>query len=164
MTDTPFDQLAARVDSPTHIVTAAADGEQDGCLVGFATQCSIDPVRFVVCFSKANRTFKIASGAQTLVVHVLHEHDHALASLFGEETETDEDVDKFESCDWTPGPGGVPVLDGCDWFAGDIRDRVDFGDHVGFVLDVTDLGDAARAAEPRLGFQGVRDLDAGNPA
>src|SRR3954471_7284117 len=164
MTDTPFDQLAAHVDSPMQIVTAAAGGEQDGCLVGFATQCSIDPVRFVVCLSTANRTYEIASRAEMLVVHVLHEDDHALASLFGEVTETDDDVDKFDSCAWTPGPGGVPVLDGCDWFAGRIGDRVKFGDHVGFVLDVTDLGCAARAAEPRLGFQGVRDLEAGNPA
>jgi hypothetical protein len=55
------------------------------------------------------------------------------------------------------------VLDGCDWFAGDIRDRVEFGDHMGFVLDVMEFGEAARVGEPRLGFQGVRDLDAGNP-
>ena len=34
-----------------------------------------------------------------------------------------------------------PVLLDCDWFAGSIVDRVDLGDHVGFVLDVTS-GDA----------------------
>jgi len=164
MSETPFDQLAAHVDSPMHIVTTAADGEHGGCLVGFATQCSIDPVRFLVCFSTSNRTFRIASRADTLVVHALYEKDHALARLFGEETESDEEVDKFATCDWTPGPGGAPVLDGCDWFAGHIGDRVEFGDHVGFMLDVTDLGRAARIAEPRLGFQGVQDLDAGNPA
>ena len=164
MTDSPFDQLAAHVDSPMHIVTATADGEHGGCLLGFATQCSIDPVRFLVCLSTANRTFKIASRADTLVVHALYEKDHALASLFGEETQTDDDVEKFERCDWTPGPGGAPVLDGCDWFAGTIGDRIELGDHVGFVLDVTELGHAERAAEPRLGFQGVQDLEAGNPA
>jgi flavin reductase (DIM6/NTAB) family NADH-FMN oxidoreductase RutF len=164
MKDTPFHQLAAHVNTPMYVVTAAADGEHDGCLVGFATQCSIDPARFLVCLSTANRTFTIASRADMLVVHALHGTDHPLASLFGEETDKDPEVDKFLSCDWTPGPGDTPVLDGCDWFAGNIHDRVELGDHVGFVLDVTDLGDAARAEEPRLGFQGVRALEAGNPA
>jgi flavin reductase (DIM6/NTAB) family NADH-FMN oxidoreductase RutF len=116
-----------------------------------------------VCLSTANRTFEVASRAETLVVHALYESDHALASLFGEETDTDEEVDKFRSCAWAPGPGGAPVLDGCDWFAGTVHHRVEFGDHVGFVLDITDLGEASRAAEPRLGSQGVRDLEAGNP-
>ena len=163
MTDNPFERLAARIDSPMYVVTAAADGEHAGCLVGFSTQCSIDPARFLVCLSTANRTFGVASRAATLVVHALHRQDHALAALFGEETETDEHVDKFASCSWAPGPGGAPVLDGCDWFAGTIRDRVAFGDHVGFVLDVTETGKAERSDEPRLGYQSVRDLEAGNP-
>jgi flavin reductase (DIM6/NTAB) family NADH-FMN oxidoreductase RutF len=163
MTETPFDQLAARVDSPMHIVTAAVDGEVGGCLVGFATQCSIDPLRFLVCLSIANHTYAVASRAEILVVHALYENDHALASLFGERTETDDDVDKFQRCAWSPGPDGAPVLDGCDWFAGRVCDRVGFGDHMGFVLEVTPFGEVARA-EPRLGFQGVRDLEAGNPA
>jgi len=164
MSDTPFDRLAAHVDSSMHVVTAAGDGEHGGCLVGFATQCSMEPVRFLVCLSTANRTYAVASRAETLVVHALYEKDHALASLFGEETENDDAVDKFDSCQWSPGPGGAPVIAGCDWFAGNIRDRVELGDHVGFVLDVTEFGEAARVEEPRLGLQGVRDLDAGNPA
>ena len=56
------------------------------------------------------------------------------------------------------------MLDGCDWFAGRIVERLDVGDHEGFVLAVTPDGSAAHADEPRLGFQDVRDLDAGNPA
>jgi flavin reductase (DIM6/NTAB) family NADH-FMN oxidoreductase RutF len=164
MTGNPFEQLAAHVDSPMHIVTASADGEHAGCLVGFATQCSIDPARFLVCLSTANRTFAVAARAEILAVHALYDRDHPLAGLFGEETETDQEVDKFLSCAWTPGPGGAPVLEGCDWFAGAVRDRVEFGDHVGFVLDVTHFGMASRVGERRLGFQGVRDLEAGNPA
>lgn len=164
MSDSLYDRLGEHADAPMYIVTAAADGEHGGCLVGFATSCSIDPTRFLVGLSTANRTFEIASRAEALVVHVLYEQDHALASLFGEETETDEDVDKFSSCSWTPGPGGAPVLDGCDWFAGTVHERVELGDHVGFVLDVADVGAANRVAEPRLGLQGVSDLEPGNPA
>ena len=133
-----------------------------GCLVGYSVQCSIDPLRHLVCLSKPNRTFEVARRAEWLVVHTLHRSDRDLASLFGEVS--DRDVDKFTQCSWSPGPGGAPVIDGCDWFAGRIVDRFDLGDHQGFVLDVEPDGSAARADEPRLGLQDVRDFEAGNPA
>jgi flavin reductase (DIM6/NTAB) family NADH-FMN oxidoreductase RutF len=145
------------------IVTTLADDEMDGCLVGFSSQCSIDPVRYLVCLSVENRTYELARSAPTLVVHVLHDSptDRALATLFGEHTARD--MDKLARCDWSPGPGGVPVLAGCDWFGGPVVQRFDAGDHVAHVIDVTD-GDAPRAHEPWLVLSEVLDLDAGNPA
>jgi flavin reductase (DIM6/NTAB) family NADH-FMN oxidoreductase RutF len=158
-----FDRIAANIDSPMVIVTARADREHDGCLVGFSTQCSIDPTRYLVCLSKANRTYDIALGASVLVVHMLHDdpHDRELARLFGEETAYE--VDKFAACEWKLGPDGTPVVGGCDWFAGSVVERVDLGDHVGFVLEGITDGEAPRAREPYLGFPDVRDLEAGNP-
>jgi flavin reductase (DIM6/NTAB) family NADH-FMN oxidoreductase RutF len=160
--DSPYQRLAEAVTTPMYVVTAASGDERGGCLVGFSVQCSIDPLRHLVCLSKANRTFEVACAAEWLVVHALHEGDRDVASLFGEVTERD--VDKFACCAWHPGPGGAPVIDGCDWFAGRIVERVDLGDHQGFVLAVADDGSAARAGERRLSFQDVRDLEAGNPA
>ncbi|HSO96046.1 MAG TPA: oxidoreductase, partial [Acidimicrobiia bacterium] len=51
MTDdtTPFEALVAELGYPMYVVTAASGGDVDGCLVGFATQCSISPPRFVAC-------------------------------------------------------------------------------------------------------------------
>ena len=143
------------------IVTARRGDEVDGCLVGFSTQCSIEPTRYLVCLSDQNRTYELARDASTLVVHVLHdaEHDRALARLFGEET--GDDTDKLGRVEWAPGPDGVPVLAGCDWFAGRIVERIDLGDHVGHVLNVGD-GRAERAGEPTLPYTKVRDLDAGH--
>lgn len=37
----------AELDYPMLIVTTRSGGELDGCLVGFSTQCSIDPARFL---------------------------------------------------------------------------------------------------------------------
>jgi flavin reductase (DIM6/NTAB) family NADH-FMN oxidoreductase RutF len=158
-----FERIAATIEAPMVIVTTRAHGEAAGCLVGFSTQCSIDPVRYLVCLSRVNRSYRIAAAAETLVVHVLHDspHDRDLARLFGEETGNE--LDKFEHCEWRPGPDGTPVLDECDWFSGRVIDRVNLGDHVGFVLDVIE-GAAERTSEPYLGFNRVRDLDAGNPA
>ncbi len=69
MTWDRFHDLAGELDYPMLIVTATADGEQAGCLVGFAAQCSIDPLRFMVWLSKKNRTYRVASRSQVLVVH-----------------------------------------------------------------------------------------------
>jgi flavin reductase (DIM6/NTAB) family NADH-FMN oxidoreductase RutF len=144
------------------VVTTRAGDEMDGCLVGFSTQCSIDPVHYLVCLSVKNRTYELAERANTLVVHVLHDSpaDRALASLFGEHTARD--MDKLARCDWSPGPDGVPVLAGCDWFGGPVVQRCDAGDHVAHVIEVTD-GAAERVREPWLLLDEVQDLDAGNP-
>ena len=163
MTGDAFDRIAATLDTPMVIVTTRAGDEMDGCLVGFSTQCSIDPVHYLVCLSTANRTYELARRASTLVVHMLHDdgRDRSLARLFGEHTARD--VDKLAECNWEPGPDGVPVLRVCDWFGGPIVGRVDLGDHVGFALDVQ-YGRAIRTGERYLGLADVRDLEAGNPA
>ncbi|HET6856973.1 MAG TPA: flavin reductase, partial [Streptomyces sp.] len=80
-----LDGFIERLDYPVYVVTAAAAGEQAGCLVGFASQCSIDPVRFTVWLSKANRTLRVARAATHLAVHLLGREQLALAELFGGE-------------------------------------------------------------------------------
>ena len=128
------------------VVTACAGGERVGCLVGFATQASIDPSRFLVCLSKANRTYRVARRSPVVVVHFVPSDREDVAQLFG--GETGDEVDKFARVSWRPGPEGVPVLEACDnWFAGRVLERVDLGDHVGFLLEPI-AGQAARGERP----------------
>ncbi len=157
-----FERIVASFDPPMFVVTVFDGHERDGCLVGFATQCSIEPPRFLVCLSVKNRTTRIARNARTLAVHALRKDQRDLAELFG--GTTGDDVDKFASVEWHDGPDGVPVLAGCDWFAGSVLTRHDdLGDHEGFVLDIIEARDAGRTDE-QLGFQDVKDVDAGHPA
>jgi flavin reductase (DIM6/NTAB) family NADH-FMN oxidoreductase RutF len=129
-----FDQLMGQVDYSLFIVTVAAEGERGGCLIGFASHVSIRPARFLACLSVKNRTYRIARRADVLVVHFVPEQAQGLAVLFG--GETGDETDKFERCEWRPGPGGAPVLvDLEDWFAGRVLDKLDFGDHCGFLLE-----------------------------
>ena len=129
-----FQQLVAQLDYPMFIATVAAGGERSGCLIGFATQSSIHPPRFLAGISDKNRTYRVAREADTMAIHLVPEDAGELAELFG--GETGDEVDKFERCDWHEGPGGVPLLDGCpNRFLGRIIERVDFGDHVGMVLE-----------------------------
>jgi flavin reductase (DIM6/NTAB) family NADH-FMN oxidoreductase RutF len=122
------------LDYPMFIVTARGGDELAGCLVGFATQCSIDPLRFIVCLSDKNHTFRVAQRAEVLAVHVVPEEAVELAELFG--STTGDEVDKFAQASWREGPGGVPVLDDCqNWFAGRILERMPGGDHWAFFLE-----------------------------
>jgi flavin reductase (DIM6/NTAB) family NADH-FMN oxidoreductase RutF len=154
-----FERLVNRLDYPMLVVTAEAGGERAGCLVGFATQCSIDPPRFLLCLSRANHTYRVARRARTLVAHVLGREHQELAALFGEQT--GDTVDKFARCRWRPGPGG-PVLEACrQWFAGRVLDRFEVGDHVAFLVEP--VAAAAGRIGGQLSFQDVRRLRPGHP-
>jgi flavin reductase (DIM6/NTAB) family NADH-FMN oxidoreductase RutF len=156
-----FNAFVTELEYPMYVVTAASGGERDGCLVGFATQCSIHPPRFLVCLSVKNRTFRIATTAPVLAVHLVGDDQHDLAELFG--TETADEVDKLARWPWREGPDGVPLLDRVrNAFVGRVLARIDLGDHVGHLLEPI----AARHEGPAegLGFQEARDIQAGHPA
>ena len=154
----PFARLATHLDYPLYVVTTAVGSERSGCLIGFATQCSIHPPRFLACLSKKNHTYRLALRAAVLAVHVVEEGHKEIADLFG--GETGDEIDKFARVPWRE-LHGVPVLDACErWFAGRVRERIDLGDHVGFVLDPIDF--ETDEATSQLTFQQARDIEAGH--
>ena len=156
-----MESLTTELDYPMLIVTTGVGGERSGCLVGFHTQCSIDPPRWAVWISKENHTYGVALRATTLALHFPSVDDADLAELFGEKT--GDEVDKFSLCDWTDGADGVPLLQRIpDRIIGRVRDTVDDGgDHQCFVIDV-DHVQRGRSLR-QLGFQAVRGFDAGHP-
>ena len=83
-------------DPPIVIVTTCAGEQRSGCVVGFSTQCSIKPPRWLVCISEKNATFDVVNRADVVAVHVLAQENRDLAELFG--GETDDEVDKFTRC------------------------------------------------------------------
>lgn len=146
-----------------YVVTAAAGRERAGCLVGFGTQTSIHPPRFLACISRKNRTLRVASDAPVLAVHVLSDdpRERELAELFG--SETGDHTDKFELASWHEGPDGVPLLDGMpNVFVGRVVAQLDIGDHVGFLLDPVYAEHGEKVDE--LGFQEAKDIEPGHPA
>jgi flavin reductase (DIM6/NTAB) family NADH-FMN oxidoreductase RutF len=159
--DSPFHSLIGRLDHPMFIVTTVgADGERSGCLVGFSTQTSIDPQRFLACISDKNHTYRVAQGATHMAVHLVPEDRMDLAELFGGETGDVED--KFAETDWRDGPEGLPLLDGCPtWFAGRILERLPLGDHVGHLLEPFDGNDSG---DDGLGFLRAMKIEPGHEA
>ncbi|MFF9604037.1 flavin reductase family protein [Streptomyces sp. NPDC014684] len=149
-----------RLDPDLCVVTAAAGGERAGCLVGFASQCSMRPPRFTVWLSKANRTYEVARAARCLAVHLLTGDQRALLEIFG--GETGDEVDKFARVPWREGPDGAVVLrDAAAWFVGTVLSRTDGGDHVGFVLDPV-RGGGGRGG-PLLRLSDAKPVEPGHP-
>jgi flavin reductase (DIM6/NTAB) family NADH-FMN oxidoreductase RutF len=158
-----FHALVGDLEYPMFIVTARAPDTREplGCLVGFATQASIDPARFAVCLSHRNRTFRHGRDAGMLGVHCVPAHATDLAELFGGQTA--DESDKFSRCAWHEGPDGVPILDECpNWFVGRVVWREDAGDHDAFLLEPV-----AAHADPDVGeltFHRARRIDPGHEA
>jgi flavin reductase (DIM6/NTAB) family NADH-FMN oxidoreductase RutF len=155
-----FNAIVGDLEYPMFIITARAGDERLGCLVGFATQTSIDPPRFAVCLSHNNRTFRRGRDARVLGVHCVPADADDLAELFG--GETGDAVDKFARVDWHDGPEGVPVLDRCtNWFAGRVLTRLDAGDHDLFLLEPL-AGEAA--ADEEFTFHRAKRIEPGHEA
>jgi flavin reductase (DIM6/NTAB) family NADH-FMN oxidoreductase RutF len=158
--EVPFQTVADLLDYPMIVVTTAANGSKAGCLVGFTSQVSIDPARFLVGLSDKNYTYRTAVGATHLVVHVLGPEHRSVAALFGEQT--GDETDKFAQCSWRLGPGGVPVLDHvAGWFSGRILERIPIGDHVGFLLEPGG-GQVLTSGKAVITLNDVRDLHPGH--
>lgn len=157
-----FERLVAGTDGAMVVVTVADGDQRAGCLVGFHGQASIEPARYAVWLSKANRTYPVALLADFLAVHVLGAGDRDLAVLFG--TRSGDEVDKFAHREWEPGPGGVPLLVRCpDRMVLRRRGLVDVGgDHVCVVGEPV----AAWAGTPAmpLRLSALSDLDPGHGA
>ena len=152
--------LVGRVDYPMFVVTTIAETEPSGCLAGFVTQCSIIPARFIVCVSKKNHTFGIASRAETLGVHLLGRAQLDIARVFGELT--GDHADKFALVNWRSSATGVPLLEKCAaWFEGRVLDRFDVGDHVGHLVEPVAGGGGG--AEGELWYSAARRLHPGHP-
>ncbi|MFF8674035.1 flavin reductase family protein [Streptomyces sp. NPDC015242] len=160
-----MDAFIDRLNPDMYVVTASAGGERAGCLVGFASQCSMRPVRFVVWLSELNHTFRVARGAEVLAVHLLTRDQYGLAELFG--GRTGDETDKFRGVRLREAYGGALVLaDAPAWFVGRIVTRAGGGDHIGFVLDPVEWGGhepSGRTEEPLLRLSDALTIDPGHP-
>ncbi|MEO8314524.1 MAG: flavin reductase family protein [Pseudomonadota bacterium] len=153
-----FARLVASLDYPLYVVTTTVETESTGCLIGFATQCSIHPPRFLACISKKNHTSLLAVRATVLAVHVVDNENKAIADRFG--GETGDEIDKFATVGWRS-MAGAPVLTDCDrWFIGSIIERIDLGDHVGYLLEPILVQNGP--ASEQLTLQQARDIKPGH--
>jgi flavin reductase (DIM6/NTAB) family NADH-FMN oxidoreductase RutF len=162
VTGEAFDDFVARLDGALLVVTAATEEQRAGCIVGFHTQCSIDPPRYAVWLSKANFTYRVALFTTHLALHMVDAGDRTLLQLFG--GTSGDHTEKFALAEWAPGPGGVPLLTQCPSRVVLERTAVldDGGDHVCFVGTPVEA-DFAPDVEP-MRLADAADVEAGHEA
>jgi flavin reductase (DIM6/NTAB) family NADH-FMN oxidoreductase RutF len=157
-----FERLVGHLDYPMFVVTTQTQGNRAGCLVGFASQTSIQPPRFLIGLSKRNHTFRVARDADHLAVHVISRQHAELARLFG--GQTGDEIDKFGRCAWHVGPEDMPILDDAvAWFVGRVLARFVAGDLVGHLLEPI-AGDAPESFGDLVTFVDVADVEPGHEA
>ncbi|MEU3372599.1 flavin reductase family protein [Streptomyces sp. NPDC006711] len=159
-----MERFLDRLDCPMYVVTATTGQERAGCLVGFASQCSMVPVRFMVWLSKANRTYRVARSADFLAVHQLSRAQYGLAEHFG--GLTGDECDKFADVAWHEGPAGTVLLDDAPaWFVGRVEERTDGGDHMGFLLSPLEAEAPAPSGDAEVfRLSDSAGIEAGHPA
>jgi len=124
-------------------------GAPIGMVVGTFSSVSLDPPLVSFAPQRSSRTFAALRESTTFCVNVLAADQEDLCQRMAAGGE-----DKFATIDWSPGPGGAPVLDGvvawieCDW-----EQVVEAGDHYIVLGGVRDLA-VPRAVAPLLFFQG----------
>ena len=137
-----FEGVVGDLEYPMFIATARAGEERLGCLVGFTTQASIDPPRFIVCLSHNNRTYRHGRDAPVLGVHAVPPTPPTSRSSSAARPATNGQVRPLH---WHDGPEGVPILDRCEnWFVGRVLERWDAGDHDAFLLEPVAADPASR--------------------
>jgi flavin reductase (DIM6/NTAB) family NADH-FMN oxidoreductase RutF len=138
-----FEKLVGLLNYLMFVVSTEADGITAGCLVGFASQTSIHPPRFLVGLSKQNHTFRVGAHAAHLAVRVFDREHLDVVELFG--TQTGDTINMFDRCSWHRGPAQMPILDdAAAWFVGKILDHFSLGDHLGHPLEPVDGNRADR--------------------
>ena len=158
--DQRLQDLWSHMAHPAAIVTATSRNHRAGCLVGLHVQCSIEPLRALVCLSKVNRTHEVAAHAVRLAVHYPLESKMAIAELFG--SRSGHDVDKFADVAWTAHQGVVTLDDIRHRWIGHIVQRTDLGDHTGFVLEPVDFADHADTSTRFIDMRDLSWLEAGH--
>lgn len=126
-----------------------AAGTPVGMVVGSFTSISLDPPLVAFAPKQDSQTFPTLRESKTFCVNVLASDQEAICRRFAISG-----ADKYDGLDWSPAPGGAPVLaDVVCWIECSWDDVVSAGDHYIVLGRVLDLG-VARAALPLMFFQG----------
>ena len=125
--------LAGAFTGPVYIVTAFADGRRAGAWS--ASRRRLASTGVVHGLHRARtRTFAVAMAAPRLCVHAVTERERGWRSSSAARRGTRST--SSPAAGWTPAGDGTPILSDCPtWFLGRVADRVDLGDHVGYVLE-----------------------------
>jgi 4-hydroxyphenylacetate 3-hydroxylase, reductase component len=124
-------------------------GDPVGMTVNAFMSASLDPPLVLLSVARSAASFPTMERAHRYAVHILGDEHHSISTAFARSAA--DGAEKFAEISWSRAEDGLPLLD--DYLARlecTITDRVELGDHVGYVGRV-DAAHARDAAGP-LGF------------
>jgi 3-hydroxy-9,10-secoandrosta-1,3,5(10)-triene-9,17-dione monooxygenase reductase component len=135
-------------------VVTALDGDRpQGITVNALTSVSLEPPLVVVALDRRRFITPTVRASGRYAVNVLSEDQQALSDCFAGAPVTP-DRDAFCGASWTPGPTGLPLLDGAiATLECTVTDTFDAGDHELFVARVDSLGNAEPHPMPLLYYR-----------
>jgi len=134
-------------------VVTGIDGEGP---VGFTCQAfmslSLEPPLIAIAPSKTSTSWPRIAPGETFCANVMSEDQEALCRDFA--ISGADQHDKFNGVGWSPGPGGLPILDGAlAWVVCRVSQIHEAGDHELVVGEVLDLG-VDHSGRPVLFYRG----------
>lgn len=133
----------------TVATTVDPRGEPVGMTANAFTSVSLDPPLVMLCVARTAASFEAIERASRYAVHILGDHQEAVSAAFARSAA--DGAEKFAGIAWHRAEDGLPLLDEClARIECTITERIELGDHVGYVGRV-ELGHFDTEAAP-LGF------------
>jgi 3-hydroxy-9,10-secoandrosta-1,3,5(10)-triene-9,17-dione monooxygenase reductase component len=135
-------------------VVSALDGERPfGITVNALSSVSLDPPLVMVALDRRRFLTPIVRRAGRYAVNILSEDQQALSDCFAGAAVTP-DRDAFCGAAWTPGPTGLPLLEGAiATLECTVTETFQAGDHELFVARVDSVGNAEPHPMPLLYYR-----------
>ena len=139
-------QALYRISYGLYIITAQAEGRDNGQCANTCFQITSDPARLAIGISQQNFTHELIQKSGKFGVSVLNLTGHDYARGFG--YRSGRDVDKFKGLAVHRGESGVLLLDDAlVTMEATVRDQMDAGTHTLFLADVTN-GEILQEGDP----------------
>ena len=135
------------------VVTTLQDGQPRGITVNALTSVSLEPPLVVVALDRRRFITPSVHDTGRYAVNVLSEDQQALSDCFAGAAVTP-DRDAFCGAVWTPGPTGLPLIDGAiATLECTVTQVFQAGDHELFVARVDSVGNAEPHPMPLLYYR-----------
>jgi len=143
---TAFRNVLGRYPTGVTLVSAIDHDGPFAMVIGSFGSVSLDPPLVQFLPGRESGTWKRISSTGNYCVNVLGENQLDLSnSFFNKET------DPFDTIEWSPGPTGSPIIDGClAWIDCSIHAMHEAGDHYIVVGAVEGMGVGDSEAQPLL--------------
>ena len=126
MTSEEFRKVCSRFATGVAVLTVSdSTGAPHGLTVNSFTSVSADPPMVLVCVDNSCTLLPLFESASHFGLSFLEEQQQEISMRFAFVPEL-----RFEGVNWSPGPNGIPVIDGAlGWMECRIEQRISAGDH-----------------------------------